>query len=444
MNHMFSNRQLWKLIGPLLVEQLLVMLVGMVDTVMVSSAGEAAVSGVSIVNELNYLVITILSALAAGGAVVVSQYLGNNDKQNADLSASQLTMVSFVISMVLTMFDLIFYRQILQLLYGSVSPDVMEASATYFWITTLSFPFLGMYNCAAAMYRSMNETKVTMVISIIMNVTNIIGNYLGVFVFHLGVAGVAWPTLISRMLAAGILCSMSFHPENQVSLAWNDILNWRSDIIHRILTIAIPNSVENGLFQFGHVIMMIFISAYGTSQIAAYGITDNLSSLAIVASVAMTLAIVTVVGQCVGANDYVQASYYMKKMVKLSVVGSTINNLLVLLIMPFALTLYHLTPETAHIVTIVMYWDLFFNSFLQPVAFVLPCGLRAAGDARYTMIVGVCSMFAVRIVLGYLFGTVMQLYVLGIFFAMFFDWAVRILFFVLRYRSGKWKNFRTI
>lgn len=444
MKRMFSNAQLRKLIIPLLFEQLFVMLVGMLDTVMVSSAGEAAVSGVSIVNELNYLVITVLAALAAGGACIVSQYLGNQEKEKADLTASQLVTVAFVISVCFMAVNLIFCDPILQFLYGGVSADVMAACRTYFWITALSFPFLGVYNCASAIYRSMNETKVTMFVSVLMNIINIVGNYIGVFVLHMGVAGVAWPTLISRMAAALILCGMSFNVHNMVSVSWQNILTWNQDIIRRVLGIAIPNSIENGLFQFGHVIMMIFISSYGTSQIAAYGVSDNLSALAIIGSSAMTLSIVTVVGQCVGANDYQQAEYYMKKMLKIAVVISTINCAVVFLIMPAALKLYTLSAETSQLVTVLMYWYCAVCAVLQPVAFVLPSGLRAAGDAKYTMFAGVASMFCVRIVLAYVFGTVFHLYTLGTFFAMFLDWVVRIILFSWRYRSGKWKNYRAI
>lgn len=444
MDRMFSNQQLRRLIGPLLVEQLLVMLVGMMDTVMVSSAGEAAVSGVSIVNEVNYLVITVLSALAAGGAVIVSQYLGNNDKANSDKSASQLIMIAFLISTALMVICLIFCRQILMLLYGSVSSDVMEAAVTYFWITTLSFPFLGLYNCGSAMYRSMNATKVTMVVSIIMNTVNIIGNYIGVYIFHMGAAGVAWPTFLSRVIAALILCTLAFNQGNAVSIEWKNILAWNSDILKRILKIAVPNSIENGLFQFGRVVVTIFIATYGTSQIAANGVANSFSTLAIIASAAVQLAIVTVVGQCVGANDYKQAQYYMKKMIKIAYISGLVNCLLVLAVMPIGMKMYTLTPETEKIVTEIMYWNCLATALLHPLSFVLPNGLRAAGDAKYTMIVGVVSMFVVRISMAYLLGSVLQLFVLGTYFAMFLDWCARIACFTLRYHSGKWMNYRAI
>lgn len=444
MERMFSNAQLRRLIGPLFVEQLLVILVGMMDTVMVSSAGEAAVSGVSIVNEVNYLVITVLAALAAGGAVIVSQYLGNNDKKNADLSASQMMLIAFLVSTLLMAVCLIFCRGILMLLYGSVSSDVMDAAVTYFWITTLSFPFLAFYNCASAMYRSMNATKVTMVVSMIMNAINIAGNYVGVYLLHMGAAGVAWPTLFSRMFAALMLCILAFQQENAVSLNWQSILTWQGDVIRRILKIAVPNSIESGLFQFGRVVVTIFIATYGTSQIAANGVADSFSNLTIISSSAMQLAVVTVVGQSVGANDYIQADYYFKKMLKIAYITGAANCLLILAILPLGLKMYTLTPETAQIVLVIMIWNCIATPLLHPLSFVLPNALRASGDVKYTMIVGIISMFVIRISLAYVLGSVLHLYVLGTYFAMFTDWIVRSTCFFLRYQSGRWKNFRAI
>jgi putative MATE family efflux protein len=444
MKMMFSNAQLKKLIAPLLVEQLLVMLVGMMDTVMVSSVGEAAISGVSIVNEVNFLAITILSALAAGGAVIVSQYFGNRDEKNANLAASQLVMISFLISLLFAVVCLVFCRQILAALYGSVDTDVMKAAVTYFWITSLSFPFLGIYNASSALFRSMNMTKATMWVSILMNSINIIGNYLGVYVFHLGVAGVAWPTLISRMTAAAVLCSFAFTKTNPIHIAWEGILVWKENIVGKILKIAVPNSIENGLFQVGRIVVTAIVATYGTSQTAANGVANSLATLAIIASSAMQLASVTVIGQCVGAQAYDQAKYYFIKLLKIAYVLGFINCAAVLALLPLTISLYTLTPETAQIVTAVGIWNGAVTAILHPVAFVLPNGLRAAGDAKYTMIIGVLSMFLVRIVGAYVLGTVLQLYVLGTYFAMFLDWGVRTIFFVRRYRSDKWMNYRAI
>ena len=441
---MFSNAQLRRLIIPLLIEQLLAMLVGMVDTVMVSSAGEAAISGVSIVNDLNNLVIALLSALAGGGAVIVSQYLGHGDRELTRKAASQLVMIAFVISTVLGLFCVAFHTGILQVLYGSVEADVMTSAKEYFWITALSFSFLGVYNSAAALFRSMNETRSTMNVSILMNVINVIGNYIGVYVLHLGAAGVAWPTLISRIVAAVVMVGMAFNPRRAISIAWNDILAWNRELIRKILSIAVPNGIENGLFQLGKVIVSIFVATYGTSQIAANGVSNSLSTLCYVSEMAIQLASVTVIGQCVGANDYEQAEYYVHKLIRIAWIMAAVNNLLVYLTMPYALSLYSLSSETLKIAETILTMECIAVTTIHAPAFVLPTCIRAAGDAKYTMYVGVGSMFGARVLSAYLLGTVLGMGVVGTRIGMYIDWGVRIIFFVYRWRSGKWKLYRLV
>ena len=410
---MFSNKQLFRLIFPLLVEQLLVMLVGMADTIMVSAAGEAAISGVSVVNDVNNLIISILTAVAGGGSVIVTQYLGNQDSENTKLSASQLIMISFLISLVFGVVCVGLHTQILQLLYGSVEVEVMESAKVYFWITALSFPFLGVYNSAAALYRSMNRTNTTMRVSILMNFINVVGNFICVYLMKMGAAGVAWPTLVSRIVAAIVMFRLCFDSESPVSVVWKDILTWNQTIISRILSIAIPNGVENGLFQLGKVIVSTFVATYGTMQIAANGVTNSFCVLCYTTEMAMQLAVVTVVGQCVGANDYEQAKYYIRKMLKMSFVMEIINNIIVFAVSPFALQLYSLSGETMAIAEEILGMECLAVAIFHALAFVLPTCLRAAGDAKYTMYVGVISMFAARVVGAYILGTMLGYGVVG-------------------------------
>lgn len=444
---MFSNKDLTRLIVPLFVEQLLLMLVGMADTIMVSIAGEAAISGVSIVNDVNNLIIQLLAALAAlagGGAVVVSQYLGSGDEKRTRLSASQLVMITALVSTSFGMISLLLYKQILSLLYGSVEPAVMEAARTYFWITALSFPFLGIYNSGTALFRSMNRTNTTMFVSILMNTINVVGNYIGVYILHQGVAGVAWPTLISRVTAAVIMIALAFNKENAVSINWQDILSWHHQIVQKILSIAVPNGVENGLFQFGKILLSTFVATYGTSQIAANGVVNSLSTLCYASESALQLAVVAVIGRCVGADDYEQAVYYIKKMIRLGVIMAVTNNVLVYLIMPYALQLYTLSQETYRIASLILTMECIAVSLLHTLAFVLPTAMRAAGDAKYTMVIGVASMFLCRVGGAYLLGTVLGMGVVGTKIAWYIDWTARIIFFVWRYQSGKWKNYRLV
>ena len=434
-NKMFTNRQLVRLILPLLVEQLLVMLVGMADTIMVSAAGEAAISGVSIVNDVNNLIIAILTAIAGGGSVIVTQYLGNKDEENTKLSASQLLMISFVISLVFGILCVAFHSVILHALYKSIEVDVMNSASVYFWITALSFPFLGVYNSSAALYRSMNRTNTTMRVSMLMNVINVVGNFICVYLLHMGAAGVAWPTLASRVVAAIVMLALCFDSEAPISVMWKDILTWNQTIIKKILSIAIPNGIENGLFQLGKVIVSMFVATYGTMQIAANGVTNSLCVLCYTTEMAMQLAVVTVVGQCVGANDYDLI---------MAMIMAVINNVILFVVSPFALQLYTLKNETLAITETILGMECLAVGLFHALAFVLPTCLRAAGDAKYTMYVGVLSMFFARVVGAYILGTVMGLGVVGTRIAMYIDWIVRIVFFAIRYKSGKWTQYRAI
>lgn len=240
---LFSNTDLRNLIVPLVVEQILVMLVGMIDTIMVSFAGEAAISGVALVDMINNLFITVLSAVATGGAVIVSQYVGSKNTENASLSASQLVMSATLIGLVIAALCFIFRMPMLHLFYGSVEPDVMQACATYFLFTLCSFPFLGLYNAGAAIFRSMQKTNITMIISMIMNITNIIGNYIGVFILNMGVAGVAIPTLISRLIGSILLFVLTTRKGQPIQVRMNSVFSWHSDMIRRIFKIAVPNGI---------------------------------------------------------------------------------------------------------------------------------------------------------------------------------------------------------
>lgn len=340
----FSNQDLKQLIVPLFVEQLLAMLVGIADTLMVSYAGEAAVSGGSLVNMLNTFFIFLFTALASGGAVVVSQYIGSKDGANSNLAAGQLYTLAFLFSLVCMAATLVWNRPLLGLLFGQVEPDVMEASAIYLRISAYSYPFLALYNAGAALYRCMSKTKVTMQISLVMNAINVAGNAIGIFVLHAGVAGVAWPSTLSRAFAAVAMTALCFSQKNQVRLLWKDLLTWNSSMVRRLLRIAVPNSIENGLFQLAKVALSSITAMFGTVQIAANGVAQSIWSLAALVGSAMGPAFITVVGQCMGASDTEAAGYYMRKLTRLALSVSIAWNALVLLLTPVMLLFYDLSP----------------------------------------------------------------------------------------------------
>ncbi len=440
----FSNRRLLSIIIPLFGEQFFIMLVGIADTLMISYAGEEAVSGVSLVNMFITVFLFIFSAFASGGAVIISQYIGNRDRESGQNAAGKLVGIAAAVSVIAMIFVLIFTRPILGALFGRVDPGVMDACITYLRITAYSLPAVAVYNAGAAIYRSMGKTKPIMHISIVSNLLNVGGNAIGIFVLHAGVAGVAWPSLIARTFSAMTIMIMCFDKRNTVYLKIREILAVDKAMIRRILNIAIPNSIEGGIFQMAKVALGTITAMFGTSQIAANGIAQSFWSLSALVGVAMGPTFITVIGQTMGAKDRVAADYYMIKILKMAYAASIIWNGFLLLIVPFALRLYDINPETKNLVVILVIIHNVLNALVFPLSSPFANGLRAAGDVKYTMMVAVLSTVLGRVVLSVIFGIWLNLGVIGIALAMVADWCFRAFFYLSRYRGGKWKTFKLI
>ena len=322
--------------------------------------------------------------------------------------------------------------------------DVMKAATTYFLISAISFQFLGVYNSAAALYRSMEKTRTTMYVSILMNIINVVGNYIGVFILHAGVAGVAVPTLISRIVAAIIMFALSLNSSNLVYVKIKNVFAWNQEMISRILKIAVPNGIENGLFTLGRVLVTSIVALFGTSQIAANSVAGSIDQIAVVVVNAINLGIVVVVGQCIGANDYEQAKYYIKKLMKISYIVTGIIGSAVILLLPWILNLYSLSSEARNLTFILVIMHNIMATALHPTAFVLPNGLRAAGDVKFSMVVGIVSMILFRLGAAVLFGIIFNLGIIGVWIAMGSDWLCRSVCFVIRFIKGKWRQFKVI
>lgn len=440
----FSNRNLKNMILPLFLEQLLVMLVGMADTLVVSYAGEAAVSGVSLVNQFNTIFIYLFTALASGGAVVISQYIGRRAMEDAGEAGSQLLLFSTGFSIIISVFVLACNEWLLRLLFGRVETDVMAACVTYLKISAYSYPALAVYNSGAAIYRSLGKTDVTMYLSVASNIINIIGNLIGVFVLHAGVAGVAWLSLAARVFSAVVITVLCFREKNGVVYRLQWIFQWSGASMKRILGIAVPNGLENGVFQLVKVALSSIVALFGTYQIAANGVAQSIWSMAALAGVAMGPAFITVIGQCMGNGDTDAADYYFKKLTRITLLLSSAWNLLIFLLTPLFLMVYALEPETKRLVIWLVLIHNVFNAAAFPFSGALSNGLRAAGDVKFTMVVSVVSTLAVRLFLSWLLGIVFDMGVIGIAIAMVCDWILRAVVFFLRLKSGKWKFFQVI
>ena len=441
---MFTKDQLRKLILPLIVEQILAITVGMVDTMMISYAGEAAISGVSLVDMINVLLINIFAAVGTGGAVVVSQYLGHGNKKLACRAAEQLITVSVVISTGIMLLSLLFRAPLLRLLFGTVEADVMRNAMVYFLISAFSFPFLAVFNACAATYRSMGNSKISMQVSVGMNIFNAIGNAILIFGFQMGTAGAALSTLAARILGAAVMMVLMKNQKNDVYVIYRNLIAWERSMVRRILHIAIPNGVENGLFQLGRVLVVSIISRFGTAQIAANAVANNLDSMGCIAGQAMNLAMITVVGQCMGAGEKEQAVWYTKKLWKFTYMITAAVNSVILLSLPLLLNIYSLSPEAWRYAFILVCIHNGCAILLWPTSFTMPNALRASGDVRFTMVISVASMFIFRIGFSVVLGIYFGLGAIGVWIAMVLDWICRVSFYIWRFCSKKWLDFKVI
>ena len=441
---LFDNKALRALILPLIIEQLLAVLVGMADSIMVASVGEAAVSGVSLVDNIMVLFINLFAALATGGAVIAGQYLGQKNEKQSCRAATQL--VWFTTIMAVLIMALIYCGKwfILHVVFGQIDAEVMGHANTYLLIVTASVPFIALYNAGAAIFRIMGNSRVSMQVSMIMNVINVCGNAILIFGFHRGTEGVAIPTLVSRITAAVLIVVLLCRQNMPIHI--DKSLRYRPEwtMIKRILGIGIPNGMENAMFQLGKIIVLSLVSTFGTYAIAANAVCNVVAGFQILPGMAINLAITAVIARCIGAGEHGQAEYYTKKLLKLVYISIWAINLIILALVPVILWAYNLSDVTAQTARVIMYFHAASASLVWPVAFSLPATLRAAGDAKVTMVIALVTMWLFRIVFSYVLGGYFGLGVLGVWIAMVIDWVVRAICMALRYKSGKWKLIHSI
>lgn len=437
---MFSKKSLRKIIIPLIIEQTLMLSIGMFDTLMVSSVGESAVSGVSLVDTINTLLIYMLTALATGGAIVAGQYLGSKNSEKSNLAGKQLLIVSLGISVLFMTICLIFNHRLLSLFFGTIEHDVMRNARTYFYITAVSFPFIAVYSSSVALFRAMGDTKTAMINSLIMNVINIGINALLIYGLQLGVLGAGIGTLTARIVGATTTILMLRNPKLTISISSYSFWDIDLNTIKNILKISIPSSLENSIFQIGRIILTSLIAVFGTSAITANAVTGSLINVATIPGQALGLAITIVVSQCVGAKEFKHATLYTKYLLRLSLFYMTILNLGILLLLNPILNLYNLSNITFYLAFEIMIIHISGWITIWPLSFVLPNSLRAAGDVRYPMIISIFSMLIFRIGCSYLLVYTVGIGVLSVFIAMLMDWIFRSICFLWRWKSGKWKE----
>ncbi len=436
---LFTNRQLVALMWPLLLEQLLAISVGLADSLMVATVGDAAISAVSLVDSISNLMIYIFSAMATGGAAVAGQYIGLKKKDDACHAGQQLVALLAAVSVFFVLLLYLFRTQILTTVFGHIEPDVMAATNTYYLYVMASIPGIALYNGGAALWRTMGRSDVSLKVSLLMNGINVAGNAILIFGFGMDVAGVAIPTLVSRTVAAAVILGMLFN--HRLVLHLSNVRAFRVDmrLMKNIFYIGVPSGVENGMFHLGRLVLFSLISTFGTASMVANAIGNTIGNFNTFAGQAINLGLAAVISQCVGAGEFDQARLYLKKLAKWTYALMIAVNLCIIAMLPLIMRIYNVSPEAERLAVTVSLIHGISSMLLWTPAFMLTAFLRAAGDARYTMVASMTTMWLVRVLLAYVLGKYMGYGVVGVWVAhAVIDWLVRSTIFYLRYRSGKW------
>lgn len=438
--YLFDNRALVSLMIPLIIEQFLAVLVGMADSIMIANVGEAAVSGVSLVDQIMVLLINLFTALATGGAVVAGQYLGQGNQKEARKSTTQLVWFMGIMALVVTGMVYLGKYWILHGLFGKIEADVMHHANVYLMIVTASIPFVAIYNAGAAIFRTMGNSKISMKVSILMNIINVTGNAILIFGFHRGAEGVAIPTLLSRAVGAVIVIALLLNEDQELCLAPTLHFHPEWKMLKKILSIGVPNGPENSMFQLGKVLVLSLVSGFGTYAIAANAVANTISLFSILPGVAINFGVTSVIARCVGYGDYEQVKYYCKKLMRIVHAGMAVSVGIVLLTLPFVLKVYHLSDAASEAARNILWFHGFCAILIWAESFTLPSVFRACGDARACMVISTFSMWVFRVGFSYVLGRNLGWGVFGVWVAMIIDWAFRAIFFGIRYFQGGWKK----
>lgn len=435
-NMLFPTKALWALIIPVMMEQTLNVLVGMVDSGMVSKVSQNAMSAVTLADSINQLIQQVFAALATGGVIVCSKFIGANDKRKANDAAGQIVFLMTVISLGITALLFVIRIPLLSLLFGELDQDIMKEAVTYFTVTVFSFPFIALFSAAAAFFRASGKTGFPMVVALISNGINVVGNAVFLYVLDMGVAGAALATLISRAVATVILMAELRKP--QQVLVIRDYFKIRPDmkLIGRILAIGIPTGIENGMFQFGKLMIQSSVSTLPADAIAAQSWASIFEGLNGVAASGVNIALLTIVGQTLGAGRKEEAKYYILKLMGYAEAVIVLSCGIVLAICRPVMTVAGITPEALDIAWNMMIWITIFKPIFWVPSFTITNGLKAGGDVRYTMIVSSITMWTCRVFIATLLIRVFHFGPIAVWIGMFADWGIRGFLFFIRYASG--------
>ena len=437
-NLLFSNKALIALLIPIVIEQLLNSFMGMIDTMMVSNVGSEALSGVSLVDSVNNLIVQLFSAMATGAAIICSHYIGMKDEKGANKAARQVVLSVTVIALVITVLGLAFKRPLLGAIFGKVDDGVMNNALKYFLFTALSYPFLALFSAGSAIFRSCGNSKYPMTVSVISNVINIIGNYILIFVFDMGVSGAAISTLVSRIICMVAVFIALAKPKQEIVVSNYASIRPEWGLIKSILAIGIPSGIENSMFQFGKLAIQSTVSTMGTAAIAAQAMTNILENVNGIFGIGVGMCLMTVVGQCMGAGRKDEAKYYIVKLCGIAEVGIIASCLLVYAFTKPVTMLAGMESESAALCMEMVAAITIAKPLVWVGSFVPAYGLRAAGDVKFSMTTSIITMWGCRVALCIFLVKAFGMGPMAVWYGMFADWTLRSIIFISRYLSGAW------
>ncbi|HEY4389756.1 MAG TPA: MATE family efflux transporter [Paenibacillus sp.] len=437
-------KQIIAIIIPILVDQAFIILMSLLNTAMISSSGVAAVSAVSMVDSLNIFLINVFVAVATGGTVIVAQYKGRGDNEMVSKSAAQAISAVAIISVFISAFVVIFHVPTINLLFGRADADVLQSAKIYLIGSCISYPFIAIFQAVNGALRGVAETKACLGLSLIMNITFLALNVLFITVLDMGVMGLIISMLTARIL--GMVTSviyllkynqtLRFRIQNALRLNWN--------ILKKIMIIGVPFAAEQMFFNGGKLLTQTFIVQLGTLAITVNAISGSISLLFQIGANALSIAVVTVVGQCIGRRNIADARKYVKSFLGLSTVFFIIGDIILLPLFPLIVRLFsppaEIIPTIFQLTVLIAIAQPLFWSF----SFITPSALRAAGDSNFTSISSLLSMWLLRVILGYLLGITFGFGIMGVWIAMVTEWVVRGSMFMWRFKGEKWYSRKLI
>jgi putative MATE family efflux protein len=441
---LFTPKSIKKLLMPLIFEQFMIVLVGLVDTMLLSGISESALAAFSLVDSINQLLMQVFMVIGAGGSIIAAQYLGNQDRKSAENTATQTFIMVLGVSVVIALPAIFLNGSLLRLIYPKVSTGIMDYSRQYFLLTAISYPAQAIYSGGTGMLYAQGYSRLSMLTSVVMNAAKILLNYILIYMFHMEISGAGLATIISRIIGAFMVTRFLLNQQAPIHYSLPLKLGFRRADSRRIISVALPSGMENIIFLACKLVIGMLIAGYSGAMIAASAASNTISTYISIPANAINLATITIVSQCVGANRNEEAKQATVKLQIATYASLLLTCALVAIFINPIISMLNLSPEAvAHTRQMILVYSLI-SVFLWAPSFGLPNSLRAAGDNRFVMYAAVLSVIFFRTLGSFILGDMLGLQIQGIWYAMYLDWAARAVFFLWRFKSGKWMQHRLV